>query len=308
MENIPERKLKVLLLYRTFGPSVNLCGYIQLKWLADHGRVEFRDKRIMDVKKRDLEWCEIAVFVRGDALLDEWMAKVCHKAGKTVVYILDDDLLNVPITMGSGPYYAQKSVKHHIRRMMEYSDYFMSPSKVLLQKYGKLFKNSFLLYEPAAISIQEKKPNKDGKIHIGFAGSSDRGQDIDAILTDALTYIAEKYGDRIVIEIFGTETELSKRLHCKTIPYTESYEEYQQKMLALNWDIGLAPMPKTEFHACKYYNKLVEYAGFGIAGVYSNVLPYTDGVVDHENGLMCENTSESWVKALTDLIENPQLR
>lgn len=157
MENIPERKLKVLLLYRTFGPSVNLCGYIQLKWLADHGRVEFRDKRIMDVKKRDLEWCEIAVFVRGDALLDEWMAKVCHKAGKTVVYILDDDLLNVPITMGSGPYYAQKSVKHHIRRMMEYSDYFMSPSKVLLQKYGKLFKNSFLLYEPAAISIQEKK-------------------------------------------------------------------------------------------------------------------------------------------------------
>lgn len=308
MENIPERKLKVLLLYRTFGPSVNLCGYIQLKWLADHGRVEFRDKRIMDVKKRDLEWCEIAVFVRGDALLDEWMAKVCHKAGKTVVYILDDDLLNVPITMGSGPYYAQKSVKHHIRRMMEYSDYFMSPSKVLLQKYGKLFKNSFLLYEPTAISIQEKKPNKDGKIHIGFAGSSDRGQDIDAILTDALTYIAEKYGDRIVIEIFGTETELSKRLHCKTIPYTESYEEYQQKMLALNWDIGLAPMPKTEFHACKYYNKLVEYAGFGIAGVYSNVLPYTDGVVDHENGLMCENTSESWVKALTDLIENPQLR
>ena len=308
MENIPERKLKVLLLYRTFGPSVNLCGYIQLKWLADHGRVEFRDKRIMDVKKRDLEWCEIAVFVRGDALLDEWMAKVCHKAGKTVVYILDDDLLNVPITMGSGPYYAQKSVKHHIRRMMEYSDYFMSPSKVLLQKYGKLFKNSFLLYEPAAISIQEKKPNKDGKIHIGFAGSSDRGQDIDAILTDALTYIAEKYGDRIVIEIFGTETELSKRLHCKTIQYTESYEEYQQKMLALNWDIGLAPMPKTEFHACKYYNKLVEYAGFGIAGVYSNVLPYTDGVVDHENGLMCENSSESWVKALTDLIENPQLR
>ena len=99
MENIPERKLKVLLLYRTFGPSVNLCGYIQLKWLADHGRVEFRDKRIMDVKKRDLEWCEIAVFVRGDALLDEWMAKVCHKAGKTVVYILDDDLLNVPITI-----------------------------------------------------------------------------------------------------------------------------------------------------------------------------------------------------------------
>ena len=68
MENIPERKLKVLLLYRTFGPSVNLCGYIQLKWLADHVRVEFRYKSFMDVNKIDLEWCEIAEFVRGDAL------------------------------------------------------------------------------------------------------------------------------------------------------------------------------------------------------------------------------------------------
>ena len=153
MENIPERKLKVLLLYRTFGPSVNLCGYLQLKWMAERHMIEFRDKRIMDIQKQDLQWCEVAVFVRGDALLDEWMAKACHKAGKTVVYILDDDLLNVPITMGSGPYYAQESVKRHIRRMMEYSDYFMSPSKALLEKYGGLFKDSFLLHEPSAYCL-----------------------------------------------------------------------------------------------------------------------------------------------------------
>lgn len=308
MENIPERKLKVLLLYRTFGPSVNLCGYLQLKWMAERHMIEFRDKRIMDIQKQDLQWCEVAVFVRGDALLDEWMAKACHKAGKTVVYILDDDLLNVPITMGSGPYYAQESVKRHIRRMMEYSDYFMSPSKALLEKYGGLFKDSFLLHEPSAYVIDEKQPNPDGKVHIGFAGSSDRGQDIDAILTDALTVIAEKYRDRIVIEIFGTETELSKKLHCRTIPYTESYEEYQQKVLELNWDIGLAPMPESDFHACKYYNKLVEYAGFGIAGVYSNVLPYTEGVSNRENGLLCDNTSEAWIGALSELIEDTEFR
>lgn len=127
---------KILLLYRTFGPSVNLCGYIQLKWLAEHGQVEFRHRRIMDVTKADLEWCEIAMFVRGDGLLDEWLARVCHQAGKTVVYALDDDLLHVPENLGSGPYYAQESVKRHIRNMMEYSDYFCSPSKVLLRKYG----------------------------------------------------------------------------------------------------------------------------------------------------------------------------
>ena len=299
---------KILLLYRTFGPSVNLCGYIQLKLLAEHGQVEFRHRRIMDVTKADLEWCEIAMFVRGDGLLDEWLARVCHQAGKTVVYALDDDLLHVPENLGSGPYYAQESVKKHIRSMMEYSDYFCSPSKVLLRKYGGQFRQCFLMHEPSAYVLAEKPENRDGVVHIGFAGSSDRGQDVDTILADALEEVSRTYGDSISIEIFGTDTEIAGRLHCKTIPYTESYETYQAKMKELNWDIGLAPMPETEFHACKYYNKLVEYAGYGIVGIYSNVLPYTEAAEDRVNGLVCENRKEDWIQALSELIEDSVLR
>ena len=79
-------------------------------------------------------------------------------------------------------------------------------------------------------------------------------------------------------------------------------------MKELNWDIGLAPMPETAFHACKYYNKLVEYAGYGIVGIYSNVLPYTEAAEDRVNGLVCENRKEDWVLALSELIEDSALR
>nr|WP_302665549.1 glycosyltransferase [uncultured Agathobaculum sp.] len=311
MENATEIKqlgYRILLLYRTFGPSVNLCGYLQLKNLSERGIIQFRHKRILEVSKSDLNWAELVAFVRGDALLDEWMAKICHDSGKQVLYILDDDLLNVPLHLSSGPYYAQQSVKAHIRNMMTYSDYFASPSNVLLERYGTMFSKAFPIIEPTAFQLQEKNSWDDGRVHIGFAGSADRGYDIDTILAEALREIKKKYSDSIEIEFFGTATQIAKDLHCVTYPYTESYEKYQMQMAQLNWDIGLAPMPDSPFHACKHYNKLVEYCGFGIAGIYSNVVPYRGAIEDGVTGLLCNNTAEEWVAALSKLIENPKLR
>lgn len=301
-------KRRVLLLYRTFGPSVNLCGFLQFQHLAETGVIEFRHKRIMQAGKPDIDWADIVTFVRGDALLDEWMAKVSHEAGKYVVYILDDDLLNVPDYLGSSPYYAQRSVQRHIRRMMEYSDCFLSPSERLIEQYGKNFACAFRLIEPTVLCVKGKRKSPDGKVHIGFAGSSDRGSDIDLILTDALKEIIRRYGERVSLEFFGVQTEIAKDLHCVSYPYTESYIEYQERMEQLNWDIGLAPMPETSFHACKHYNKLVEYCGFGIAGVYSDVEPYAGAVEDGVTGLLCENRTKAWVEALSRLIEDEQLR
>lgn len=303
-----EYKKRILLLYRTFGPSVNLCGFIQLQKLAENGEIEFVHKRILNVKRDELEWAEIVAFVRGDALLDESLAKACHDAGKYVLYILDDDLLNVPMYLGSGQYYSQASVRKHITNMMRYSNCFASPSQQLLSKYGSLFDHSFLIVEPAVFQKQEKMSWKDGRVRIGFAGSADRGSDIDTILSEVLPRIVDCYGERIQLEFFGTETLLAKKLKCRTYPYMDSYLKYQQVMEKLNWDIGLAPMPDSPFHACKHYNKLVEYCGFGIAGVYSNVLPYAGAVEDGITGLLCENSTESWFKALSRLIEDKRLR
>lgn len=298
----------MLLLYRTFGPSVNLCGFMQFQYLDQAGVIEFRHKRILHVEKPDIDWADVVAFVRGDALLDEWMARVSHEAGKYVIYILDDDLLNVPDYLGSSPYYSQRSVQRHIRRMMEYSDCFISPSERLIARYGKNFPCAFRLTEPAAFCLKEKQRPSDGKVHIGFAGSADRGRDIDLILTDALKEIVRRYGEKVSLEFFGVRTGLAGELPCVSYPYTESYTGYQERMKQLNWDIGLAPMPETAFHACKHYNKLVEYCGFGIAGVYSAVEPYAGAVEDGVTGLLCENRTEAWVEALSRLIEDEKLR
>ena len=74
-----------------------------------------------------------------------------------------------------------------------------------------------------------------------------------------------------------------------------------------NWDIGLAPLEESKFTSCKYFNKYIEYSSYGIAGVYSAVEPYTFGIKDGLNGILCDNTVESWVQALNLLIKDTEL-
>ena len=97
-------------------------------------------------------------------------------------------------------------------------------------------------------------------------------------------------------------------MNLKHIPYQDGYDAYTASMAKANWDIGLAPMPKTDFHRCKYFNKYVEYASFGIVGIYSNLEPYTYGIKDRVNGLLVNNTTDDWYNAISELIENEKLR
>lgn len=301
-------KKNVLLVYDLLIPSVYLCGYSQLSFLSEKEIAGFRAKPFAGVTKKDILWADIVLFIRNDSEEELWLAKQCRAAGKYLIYVLDDDLLHVPGYISSSRHYENPLVLKRIESMMQVCDCFTSPSDRLIEKYKERFSHTFRIAEPSLAQIREKKPHADGKVYIGFAGSVDRKKDVDDILGEVLEDILLKYNNRVCVEIFGPETEFSKKHGIKTYPYADGYMDYQALMRKLNWDVGLAPMPDSPFHQCKHYNKLIEYAGFGIAGVYSAVLPYTGVIENGVNGMICENTKSAWVAAISELIENADLR
>ncbi|MBO4919668.1 MAG: hypothetical protein J5365_05875, partial [Erysipelotrichaceae bacterium] len=297
--------MKVLIISHSLIPSVLLCGHTQLQYLSEAGKIEYRFLIAARISTGDLSWADIIVFVRSESDLEAYTAQLC--AGKKhMVYVLDDDLLNLPDYVSSAKYYHQENIRSNILKIMSLCDTFMTPSPVLLEKYGKGFRNSFLLDEPSLSAI-DKKPKND-RIRIGFAGSIDRTQDINHILEECLIRIIEKYGSDVDIEFMGARPKIVDDYHLKHIPYEDSYKRYTEIVKEANWDIGLAPMPDTPFHACKYFNKYVEYASFGIAGIYSDLQPYVYGIKDRKNGLLVRNTTEDWYQAICLLIENGRLR
>ncbi|MDD5792972.1 MAG: hypothetical protein PUD22_10345 [Erysipelotrichaceae bacterium] len=298
--------INVLIVSNSLIPSVLLCGHSQMEYLKS---IKEADYRFLEASKLDdeiLTWANIIIFLRSESLIERYASDLAKKAGKHLIYVLDDDLLNIPDYLSSVAYYQRADIKDNIKHIMANCDTFLTPSRIMVNTYGMSFNHAFVIDEPALYPIEEKKDNDI--IRIGFAGSIDRAQDINDILSGALRKIKNKYGHSVSIEFIGARPAIVDELGLKHIPYQDSYAVYEEKVKEANWDIGLAPMPLTAFHSCKYFNKYVEYASFGIVGIYSNCSPYTFGIKDGYNGLLVENDTDSWVNAISKLIDDKTLR
>lgn len=298
--------MKVIIIAHSLIPSVILCGHKQLEYLQLQNKVEYRFISTNRINSKNLSWADIIIFLRSESEMEYYAAKLAKKSGKHLIYVLDDDLLNAPLYLSSGPYYNKPKIKNNIRNIMSLCDSFLTTSPIMLEKYGNNCSNSFLINEPSLSIIDEKKENK--KIRIGFAGSIDRTQDINQIIEKSLSRIIEEYSEKIEVEFMGAKPDIVDKYHLNYLPYKNSYEEYTNTILDRNWDIGLAPIPDSSFHSCKYFNKYVEYASCGIVGIYSKYPPYIFGIKDGENGLLVENDDNSWYQALKRLIEDEKLR
>lgn len=300
-----EQNKRVLLLYKDMIPSVRLCGHCQLEEAQRQGNIDYRHRPMMEVSSADLSWAQVVLMCRLDNSYELGLAQRLHNAGKYLIYVIDDDLLNVPPGLISSAYFAQKEKQRCIRALIALSDAVLSPSPVLLQKFVQDGRRGILLEEPAIDPVPYAPRDNTRPIRIGFAGSVDRTGDIEQILKETLRKISKRYGSRVEFAFFGAVPSFAEELHAKCIPYCDSYDQYRQTLNELQLDIGLAPMPDTPFHACKHYNKFIEYAAAGIVGVYSNVRPYDRLKTNFGWTLLCGNTADEWYHAVERLIEQP---
>ena len=168
--------MNVLVTSTTFIPSVLLCGHCQLEYLNNEGKLNYKFVIAHFINKKNIEWADIIIFLRSDSDIEAYVSKLAKKKGIHTVYVLDDDLLNAPSYVSSFPYYNLPSTKNNMKTIMKNCNTFLTPSPVLLDKYGNIFKNKYLISEPSLNRITKKEENK--KVKIGFAGSIDRTQDL----------------------------------------------------------------------------------------------------------------------------------
>ena len=298
---------RVLLVTLEMIPSAVLCGDAPLRALAERGRIEYRWRTPKKLRGRDLRWAEVVIFVRGDDYLSRKAAAVARASGRYTAYVMDDDLLNIPEGLESSAAYRREQTREMIRGVMAGCRCLLSPSRNLLAKYGGAFECCERIEEPA-MTRRASPSGQSGTVKIGFAGSTDRAGDVDRIVSGALRRVLRENPGRVTAEFFGARPEIVDELALRHVPYQRSYEDYGRTMSSLGWDLALAPMPETEFHRCKHYNKFIEYASCGIPGIYSDVEPYRWAVRDGENGLLCPNTEEGWHAAIRRLVEDAELR
>lgn len=308
MQQVQERISHVLLIYRQMIPSIRLCGHCQMEYLAREGKIEYRAIQEMKLKTNDLNWADIVLLGRLESWYEYHLTKKLHEAGKQLVYIIDDDLLNIPPEFTSAVCYGRREVRERIRGMIEMSDTILSPSPLLLEKYAANGRRAIQIEEPVINPVPYRPHDPDKPVKIGFAGSIDRTDDLESILGEALMQLKREFRERVRFEFFGAIPSFAQELGARCISYQSSYDAYRRTLNGLEWDIGLAPMPSTSFHACKHYNKFIEYAAAGIMGVFSATEPYTRLKLMDAPAVFCENDSAAWHETLRFYIEHSEER
>lgn len=304
---VSERLCRVLLVYESMIPSVRLCGDGQLGELATQGKIEYRRRQTLRIRWADIAWADVAVLCRLDTCLGLCVARRLRNAKRYLIYMLDDDLLAVPMGLSVSAYYSREDIRNNILGMMRLSNALLSTSERILRKYCGEHQRMLRMDGYAEPCFEFKE--HDGLVKIGFAGSLDRLPDVDVILHEALLRIHERYGERVHFQFLGVSPAWAWEIEAQSFPYMDSYEKYRKTLADLAWDIGLAPMADTPFHACKYINKYIEYASTATAGVFSDVPPYSNAITQEMGvGALCENSAQAWYDALSRLIEDDTYR
>ena len=224
----------VVLIYDVFIPSVRLCGYEQMKWLEQKGKISFMASDVKQLTEQQCEWADIVMFVRSSTWLEWKIAKRCKKAGKLVLYVLDDDVFEIAPDSLVAAYLNQKTVRNRMQWFIKNSDIFVSPSRHILKKYKNIAKQTVRIEEPCLNENICNTRDNNTKLKIGFAGSVDRTGDVQRILQEAIEEFYKKHRGEVEIEFMGAKIDLVDKLGFVYFPYEEDYGKYQKRFYERN--------------------------------------------------------------------------
>ena len=270
-----------------------------------------KDDLINDNFLLDIVIIERIAFESNDFL--KLLIEKCKLLGISIIYETDDDLMNIDKTHKLYDFYHEKSLG--IEYIVRNSDAVVVSTNYL--------KNIFIDFNPNITVIPNvltdywnthvSKLNQDNIIKIGYVGTFSHNNDI-KLLEDAISKVKKYFKNKnmeIAFELIGgTSNELN---WANRIYFTLNDRPYPQfvKFLkkSIDWDVAVAPLEKSNINSSKSNLKYLEYAALGIPGIYSEIGPYKESIINGYNGLLVkDNTSNEWANNIINLIENKTLR
>lgn len=291
-------------------PTVRLGIIETLQPLSNKGLCEVRFVQTIKIQKKDIVWSDIVVGVRSCDALSLVILQEAKRAGRFIIYYLDDDLLNIPKDSMGWEFFHNPIIRKNLINCLGLCDVLWGVNRNIRDKY--------LRYTPKKRWIENKLPVLSAKafeipelnketIKVLYAGSYDHTPLVREVLSSVVKRIAEEFSNTVEFTFIGADPGITGLRNVHYMRFIKPYEAYRKFMEENTFRIGLAPARVSSFYACKYYNKFVEYASIGAVGVYSNTEPYTQVVHNEKNGILCKNTIDSWYSGIKKLIIDPSL-
>ncbi len=274
-------------------------------------QIESKFIQLADIRRGDVDWCNILVMIRPNNAYSWRIAKKARKSGRTVITMCDDDLLHLPKNHPDLPWQ-----KKGLLKALSQSQILMTPSRFLLKKMIPLTEGKRGVCVDTVVRNEDlckrdyNRENHDSVKIVYAAGGGQHESMFEILVLPGLKKVAEHTSHRLSITFISVHPDCAELEKLMDVSYVKGMPlaEYREYMEEQKFDIGVSPLEDNEFTRCKYFNKYLEYTLTGIVGVYSNVEPYISVVQDGINGFLADNDDGSWEDKLTAAIENTELR
>jgi glycosyltransferase involved in cell wall biosynthesis len=297
-------------------PSAVLGVHAVFEALAARGLCTFETDSSVAPRAERLARSDAVVLVRGASPAERRILVEAKRLGRFVATFLDDDLERVPGEARSGYFFTSHAVRANVAFIVRRADAVLVCSERLGAELAARHGVRPLLVrqprpprlpdEPRTLPSRAARPA--ARLRIGFLGSVDHTSFLAGLLEEPLARLSRERGSELELVFCGAVPDFARRLGAECHDFEPDFTAWRRRALSLALDVGLAPLPDTPFHRCKYFNKYLEYASLGVAGVYSDVPPSADVVRDGVTGLLCANTASAWYDALTRLADDAGLR
>jgi glycosyltransferase involved in cell wall biosynthesis len=145
------------------------------------------------------------------------------------------------------------------------------------------------------------KPKKE-RICIGWSGSVTTIEHMETKI-NVLEAIKKKYGEGVYFKIIGDGNYYNEILRTKGLPWVKKTEIEDMG----EFDIGVMPLPDTEWAKGKCGLKGLQYMSLGIPTIMSPVGVNTEIIKDGVDGFLA-GTDTDWIEKLSMLIDSVDLR
>jgi glycosyltransferase involved in cell wall biosynthesis len=307
---VPER-------YDTGQPTP--CAFIRLLLPLDHPAIggDF-EVQLVDAKSvLDIEADVIVTqrYALPDLKSVEALASHARATGATLLYDLDDDLLNIARSHPEAEELRPKAPT--VRRILGLADAVWVSTAPLAESLKRVAEDITIvpngLDERIWAAAPPNHPPPSGPARLFCMGTTTHERDF-AMILPALVRLKEEFTTDVEIDLIGMtlSSELPPGINRVSLPHqaTLSYPGFVNWLTTVRpgWHIGLAPLLNTPFNRSKSAIKLMDYTALGLAVVASDVDVYRDSAACGRAGQLVANDCRAWHAALGWLIRNRALR